>query len=478
MTWQWDFLANVRGATGNAGDPLSPEAIAAAEAVAEAKVDEANPVRRADPLAPVAAAPSDDYLEAVVDQLGRVSEGTFSDGTKHLPHAQIDMLRVGLEGTTEAVAPLGYKYVEVDASGRISWGIRDDGTFYASNLECDNFTRGGIAVNKTVYVVPIMGQSNALWKWHDAATVKVREASAQVFVWNSGSGTYTPVALTYPESIGLNFCLEFARLNPNAVIIAVPTAVGSSGFTPGANGTWDPDSVATPNLYTNAVNQTKAALSASGGTLLAMLWSQGENDRATMTQSQYAAKFDYMAGKYRTDVGVADLPIILGSMTPEEIAANGPGSSTEGIHFAHVDTPRRVLRTSFVFGPKDYGLYGEQIHFSPEGNAVRAKVMANDGLYRARLNVTGKNPIAPNNLTITRSGTTAVIAWAAPPCRFTAFNLETSTDYGATWAPAALTGLVATSHTLTGLTPTSPLWARISTTNETGTSAKTIEVKA
>ncbi|MGO4143812.1 sialate O-acetylesterase [Paenarthrobacter sp. YAF11_1] len=479
MAGSWEFLANVRGATGNAGDPLSPEAIAAAEAVAEEAVDAVNPVRRTDPLAPVAAAPSDEYLEAVTDLAGRVSEGTFMDGTKHLPHLRTDLLRLGIESVLESVAPVGFAHVEVDASGRISWGVKDDGTFYASNLEVGNvFTRGGVKQSKTVYVVPILGQSNALWKWHDAATVKVREASSQLLLWNAGAGTTIPVPLTHGESIGLNFCQEFARQNPDAVVVAVPTAVGSSGFTPGANGTWDPDSVATPNLYANAVAQTKAALSATGGTLLAVLWSQGENDRATMTQTQYAAALDYMVGKFRADVGVADLVFILGSMTPEEIAAGGPGSSTEGIALAHVDTPRRLLRTSYVWGPKDYGLYGERIHYSFEGNAVRGKIMATEGLYRARLNVTGKNPIAPHGVRIERSGTTAVVSWEAPPCRFTDFNLETSTDYGATWTPAALVGRVALSHSLTGLTATAPLWARLSTTNETGASAKTIEVKA
>jgi hypothetical protein len=145
-----------------------------------------------------------------------------------------------------------------------------------------------------------------------------------------------------------------------------------------------------------------------------------------------------------------------------------------------VDTPRRVTRTAYVYGPKDYGRYGEQIHYSFEGNAVRGKLFATEGLYRARLNVTGtgKNPIPPHGLKITRSGTTAEITWEAPPCRFTAFNLETSVNYGATWQPATLSGLVALSHSMSGLTATDPLWARISTTNEIGTSAKTLEVKA
>ncbi|MEV7606126.1 sialate O-acetylesterase [Paenarthrobacter sp. NPDC089322] len=474
----WVPIADLRGPKGDPGDPLSAEAIAAAEAAAEAKVDEANPVRRTDPLAPVTAPPNDDYLEAVTDASGKVSEGTFADGTKHLPHARIDLLRMGIESVLEPVAPVGFMHVETDASGRIAWGIKDDGTVYIGALETDTFTRGGVKFSKNVYVVPILGQSNALWKWNDASTVKVRELSSQLMVWNATTGVPIIVPLTHGESIGLNFCFEFAKQNPEAVVVAVPTAVGSSGFTPGANGTWDPDSAATPNLYTNAVNQTKAALSATGGTLLAALWSQGENDRATMTQTQYATALDYMIGKFRADVGVSDLPFILGSMTPEEIAAGGPGSSTEGIAFAHVDTPRRVTRTSYVWGPKDYGKYGERIHYSPEGNAVRGKIMANEGLYRARLNVTGDNPIAPHGVRIERSGTTAVVSWEAPPCRFTSFNLDTSTDYGASWVPQTLNGPITLSHSLTGLTATAPLWARLSTTNETGESAKTIEVKA
>ena len=435
----------------------------------------ASAVQRADPLAPIAGPLADDYAEVVLDPAGRVSEATFNDGTKYLPHAKVDTLSVGLEGTTASVAPVGYVYVEADAAGRIAFGVQDDGTVYAPNLAVETLTIGGIPNTRSTYVVPILGQSNALWKWYSASTVKVRDVNPRVKVWNAGTGTADVVPVTHGESLGLAFVMEFARLNPNAVVVAVPTALGSSGFTPNVNGTWDYASSATPNLYANALTQTKAALAATGGTLLAMLWSQGENDRGLMTEAQYDTALDAMIAKYRTDVGVADLPVIIGSMTPEEIA-NVAGSAP--IAAAHVDTPRRVIRTAYVGGPKDYGLYGEQIHYSQEGNAVRGHLFATEGLYRARLNVTGKNPIAPNSLTIARSGTTATITWNAPPCRFTAFNLETSTHSGATWTAQTLTGPIATTHALTGLTAAAPLWARISTTNETGTSAKTLEVKA
>ncbi|NII42098.1 hypothetical protein E9228_002756 [Curtobacterium flaccumfaciens] len=348
---------------------------------------------------------------------------------------------------------------------------------------------GGLPID----VLIVAGQSNATKR--SSLPVIVSDVDQRVLQWNAAAASIGVVPATDVQWIGNEFAREYVKNVSGRRLLIVPCAMGSTGFTttsinpppPGytytgnaAQGTWDRTLTSDPtNHYANMIAWTKVALAAagSGARLIGALWSQGESDRGPMSQTQYAAKLDDLIGQARIDLGVADLPFIIGSMVPETIANNSV--STTAINLALLDTPRRVTRTSYVWGPAGMPEYGNGlIHWSPQGQAVRAREMARDGLYRARLNVAAANPVPPQALTISRSGSAVHISWAAPPCRVTAYNIELSTDSGATWTAVALADGPIATYCDTTVSATLPVWVRGSTTNPVGTSDKTLPEKA
>lgn len=433
--------------------------------------------------------PIDGYAKLVTDNAGRISEGTRSDGTKYIPHLAID--RVDNGSSVTSLTPIdGYVWQWQDASGRISAGTKNDGTWYIPHLEVNTLAVSGSTTdNGTPWKILIVaGQSNALFKFGGYIPTAVE--SANIKFWNNTDQRIQAVPNTYGSSIGLEFAREYIRENPGERVLIVPTAVGSTGFrttsiTPAptgyytqSGGTWDRTLTSDPvNLYASMISRALAAKAAAGAgaTFLAMLWSQGEADRTRLTQAEYSTLLNDLITAAWAALGQV-VEVIIGSMTPEEIAANDV-SGTLGIAAAHIDQPRITEHTAYVWGPANMTQYNEDIHWSPEGNRIRGKIMATDGLRRARLNVATALPSAPINPRISRSGNAAVIEWDAPFSRATDFNLETSTDSGATWIPQTLSGRIALRHEMT-VTSGTPLWARLSTTNEVGTSRKTLEVKA
>lgn len=468
---------------------LASDPTVAAEAAALAQSD-AGLVRKTDPGIPVAVPNVEDYAKLVTDSAGRVAEGTRWDGTQYWPHMATDRLELGL--STAVSAPVdGYVRNWQDIAGRDAGGLRTDGSWFLSHLEVNTLSVNGAATDggRPWKILIAGGQSNDLFKFGGYIPTAVESESIKL--WNNTDQRIQTIPDTYGSSAALEFAREYVRENPGERVLIVPAAVGSTGFrttsiTPApagyytqAGGTWDRTLVADPvNLYASMISRSLAAQAAAGAgaTFLAMIWSQGEADRTRLTQSEYSALLHDLIVAARAALGTSNLAVVIGSMTPEEIATNDV-SGTLGIAAAHIDQPRITEYTSYVWGPANMTQYNEDIHWSPEGNRVRAKIMATDGLRRARLNVATSLPAAPINPRISRSGNVAVIEWDAPFARATEFHLETSTDSGTTWVPQTLSGLIALRHEMT-VPHGTPLWARLSTTNEVGTSRKTLEVKA
>jgi hypothetical protein len=337
-------------------------------------------------------------------------------------------------------------------------------------------------------IVIVAGQSNATQR--GSLPVTVSNPDSRIQQWNYLTGKIEAVAETDVQWLGNEFAREYVKNVPNRRVLIVPTAWGETGFrttslaSPPAgyvtkpNGTWDRTLTTDPkNLYAQMISKAQAARTAAGAgaRIVALLWSQGESDRGLLTESTYAAALDDLIASARTDLGLPALPVVIGSMIPETI--NYGPTNYYDITKALLDTPRRVKSTSYVWGPANYAEYPELIHWNPQGQSVRAKIMANDGLYRAKLNVVTAIPQQPLGLRISRSGTAVEIKWDAPPTRVTAYTLEVSTDSGATWTAQTLAGPIVTEYSTT-IATNLPVWARIKTTNEVGTSDYSREAKA
>src|SRR4051812_36143950 len=128
-----------------------------------------------------------------------------------------------------------------------------------------------------------------------------------------------PLHFDKPELIGVGLGSSFARAmaaaEPNAVIGLVPAAFGGSALDEWAAGT---------KHYTNAIERTKLALS-KGGRLRAILWHQGEADRAPDKMATYPQRFADLVQRLRNDLNAPDVPVVVGELftgRPENASMN------------------------------------------------------------------------------------------------------------------------------------------------------------
>lgn len=104
---------------------------------------------------------------------------------------------------------------------------------------------------------------------------------------------------------GLAFARSMAESDTNAVIGLVPCAVGGTLLS-----RWQPGR----DLYSNAVERTKAALS-QGGRLCGILWHQGENDSWNMElSSTYGVRLTNMVVQLRRELGAGNVPFVAGEV--------------------------------------------------------------------------------------------------------------------------------------------------------------------
>lgn len=461
----------------------------ATEAYADAAVGELpERIDELEEFKPLIVPDDEEYAHVTLDEQGKLIQGEMRDGTIHIPSLKSDILETPA-GTLSEASMDGYERVVTDSDGKLILGERPDGTVHIPHLDVDVFNGESEASSRLKKILIVAGQSNAIWRFNTNGP-ELAEPDSRLKWWNRISGTEVYVSPQVTPSIASAFARKYLEENPDVELLIVPVTVGSTGFSSSSinpppegyvyssGGTWDRNLTADPNnLAQRLFDSLAGALAHTGNTeVLAMLWSQGENDRTRKTESTYAAAFDDLVEQIRNQSGQPDLPVILGSLTPEEIASpqQGGREGTDGIVRAHENTQSRLFNTAYVFGPENHLQYNEKIHFSPEGNRERGERMAIDGLRRARLNLANGLPYSPRNPQAKRAGDQVTISWDYPLGRAVSFTLETSPD-GTTWTPQALAGPLVTNHTITSSTP---VRSRISTINETGTSYPTMEVSA
>ncbi|KRD51972.1 sialate O-acetylesterase [Microbacterium sp. Root280D1] len=429
-----------------------------AELVGEA-LSEAGIVRYVDPGIPKENRwPADPvYAARETDRLGRMTRGVLAkDGTQHLPLARVDQLRIGSAGPliTWGVPGSGVAFTFKDINGRMSdLSIGLDGHFLPHTIEYLGKQLGtGGSPNGGRAILVFCGQSNSQTGPSYLTIPGIREEDSRIDIW---TGTEIVPLPADDVSMGAEVAREYARNHPGQRVLVVFCGVGSIGFTTTsiqpppagyryfAAGTWDRSLTADPqNRYVKAVALTLGALAAAGpgSWIEAAFWSQGEADGG-LTQAQYLAKAVDVFSNFRIDVGVPDLPWVIGSMTPEMHVDH---EGFEQIARALADVPRALERTGFVWGPANGHRYNQTVHYSYAGQIDRAGRMAREGLIEARANVLTNEPVSPLNSRVRRNGGTATVEWDRPLCHVDALAVEYSTNYNpadptvATWAPALI----------------------------------------
>lgn len=289
------------------------------------------------------------------------------------------------------------------------------------------------------HVFPLGGQSNMRGAAALTDTQYGRFVNNRIAEYGFSSRTLrtATVPLDMPGtangmSPGTVFAHNYLRTQPPHVgVLLVPAARGATGFTNSTTTyTWTPNVATDPayDLPALLVQQTLEAIAAAKATgaivdLKALLWHQGENNNSLSTAG-YAALLDSLISYFRTELGAANLPFVVGQMVPEGIAAN---AGRERIDLAHQQTPGRVLYTAFA--PATVGGYnpGDTTHMSKAGVEyigrtyleAYGRALSNNGASGSGgtapsnvpvLGADGKIPVAyfPDTIKPTTSGTAPV----------------------------------------------------------------------
>ncbi|PZT93647.1 MAG: hypothetical protein DI630_26775 [Gordonia sp. (in: high G+C Gram-positive bacteria)] len=262
---------------------------------------------------------------------------------------------------------------------------------------------------------------------------------------------------------------------PNRRVLLVPVARGSTTFYGGSGYTWLVGGASGKvNLYANMITQAKAALAAAGpnSRIVAVLWVQGESDGTYLTsQTNYRNALDALIDATRTDLGIADLPFVIGQI-PYECRTDAAQFAADvlaarvAIDGVQVDTPRRKTRTAFAYGPVGT-INSDKLHYNAPGQRILGRSMFSAYL-RAAANVAGSLPVAVPAPVITQTGSaSAAVTWEQSVGRVTGYTLQYRIGAGS-WQNVSPAALLAVTAPITGLAVGNTISARVVTTNDAG----------
>jgi hypothetical protein len=291
----------------------------------------------------------------------------------------------------------------------------------------------------------------------------------------SGISPLTFIAREYLQRIPLDEVLLLIPAANGDTRIDDPTAVSDKGIW---NAAYTGPSADLYGMAKAQIDAAQAAISPRwpGATtkIVAMFWHQGEGNAST-DPVVYASDFDAIVTDLRSHLKDPDLPVVLGGMVPEYLAGK---AGALAIRAAHVETPSRVVRTAYTDGPTNGGAGStvkpaDAVHYhrAAVGELGRRMLKAYD---RALLNTSKSVPHPPPTVTAQIVQGVLTVDWAQPACRYTGFTVEHSADQ-ATWTPIEHTG-VDTASTKSGLT--APVYVRVTTVNENGSSTATAPIVA
>jgi hypothetical protein len=196
-----------------------------------------------------------------------------------------------------------------------------------------------------VHAILLIGQSNMQGR---ATYDSAGGHPAFVDQWTqAGAVADATLPLDYVDAVAgsmgpdITFSARYRLAYPNARLLFIPCAKGSTGFN---DNNWNEGDAE----YESAVSRTLAALAAEPtAELKGVLWLQGENDAAdSVFQSAYAAALDAMIASLRADLNAPALPFVAGQIGT--FLSGGVFFTATGINAAIADLPNRVPNTAYV----------------------------------------------------------------------------------------------------------------------------------
>lgn len=377
-----------------------------------------------DTLEPVDRTPDNQWI--IADRAGRVAWRVDRQGRTHI-------------GDTVFEQAVRTPYRITDKHGRVAFEIDAQGRTHIYDL-VGGQGRGQEITSWHVFLAA--GQSNMTGPGEKIPDIDLPDPRILQFGASRRVLEPAPVPLDHHQDTsnhGLSpatvFAREYLRHMPSDIgVILVPAAHGGTTLTEDTDKlTWLPGAATDPalDLYAKSVAQTQAALTAAGpqAALKGVLWHQGEGNDGQQAE-QFATYMDTLISSYRNDLGVPDLPIIIGQMQREGIERS---TWRPEIDRVHSEIPGHTTRTAFA--PVRHGLsrYQDTTHFSRTG--VEALGASMQRAYPAALrNIPEAQPMAPVEVTAARSGDQITLEWEQPPCRVTGYRIEHSPN-GTEWTP-------------------------------------------
>jgi hypothetical protein len=153
----------------------------------------------------------------------------------------------------------------------------------------------------------LIGQSNMAGRGRLGEVEPIQNNEIFMFRDNKWVIAKEPIHTDKPDlagiGLGMSFAEELSR-KYNKQIGLIPCAFGGTSLEEWRKG---------GELYLNAVNSTKEALENSS--LKGILWHQGESDSDNLdTSESYKDRFLPFINSLMEDIGVSDMPIILGEL--------------------------------------------------------------------------------------------------------------------------------------------------------------------
>ena len=308
-------------------------------------------------------APGEDDQWRVRDEAGTVALAVDERGRT----------RVGMTTHTEALP--GWRVL--DAEGHVAIEVDERGRTHIYDLAStadEEIT--------TLHVFIAAGQSNMSGRGlplNAPVCGRVMQYGANRRVLEAATVPLDMVDAASGTSPASFFAHNYLGAQPSHVgVLLVPAARGATAFvgTPDnqtSGWTWTKGAADDPEhaLYERSVEQAIGAIAAAQAAgylvvLKGVLWHQGEGNSGT-SPSTYADRLDALIADYRADLDAPDLPVVVGQMCPEGIAASGAGR--EAIDAVHRATPSRVPHTGFAPATRDGHLPGDTTHFDSTGTA-------------------------------------------------------------------------------------------------------------
>lgn len=290
--------------------------------------------------------------------LSRVRSVGFTDlmpGGRSTACSRLDWIEVYGQRVVEGPTQL---FILSGQSNMVGWG---------NSLELDSVARFGHDNRLAMF-------ENGKWqnlKPFKAPSKNQREG------WNITERTFGPE---------IGFAHALAKAWPDKRIGIVKQAVGGTGIMAWAP-EWNEADAAMTNdahkgaLYKKLIGKTLAAKKAGNVEIRGFLWLQGGKDMIAMeTAERYADNLKTLVAAIRRDLGIADLPVLIGTYRQGDIPDSLDDLDLSNFTFesdklrpgalkvmeAQTNAPRRIPNSNFVI-LRDLPKHPENIHANSEG---------------------------------------------------------------------------------------------------------------